>query len=406
MRESKYTRRVIVSALKCLVCLALVGTLAGCRHSSFPDYPVGYREFAYVANHGSNTVTVLDLVYLRPDRTLEVGTKPVALAANPVRDEIYVLNEGPEGAGGSLAVIDARQNRVAATIALHRNPTAVAVDPAGKRAYVANTGSNTVSVVDLGTRRTVASFAVGERPGGIKVSPDGRTLVVTNAGSGNVQLFALGGAAPATLRQTFTGCAGAADPVILPNSSKTFVACAGGHQVLALGLALAPDDANLKQDANLAQDRVLALLDVGQNPTHLTMKPDGGEIFVSNGAANSISEIATETNEVGNTQAIGNRPGKGVVARDGGMLWVPDTGADSVSAYSIDDGKLVANLKTGVAPAAVAFSAEQNLLLAADKGSGDVAVIRTTSRQGPAALFTLMPAGAGPCAVVVMALGK
>ncbi|MGD0647323.1 MAG: hypothetical protein ABR971_04960, partial [Acidobacteriaceae bacterium] len=39
--------------------------LAGCGRDRFPSYPANYHEFAYVSNGTSNTVTVLDLVYLR-----------------------------------------------------------------------------------------------------------------------------------------------------------------------------------------------------------------------------------------------------------------------------------------------------------------------------------------------------
>ncbi len=96
---------------------ALLG-ISGCRRSGFPDVPDGYREFAYVSNGGSNTVTVLDLVYLRQDRTLQVGTNPTNLAANPVRNEIYVVNTQ----SGTVSVIDAEANRIVATIPVHRLP--------------------------------------------------------------------------------------------------------------------------------------------------------------------------------------------------------------------------------------------------------------------------------------------
>ena len=104
--------------------------------------PEGYREFAYISNGGSNTVSVLDLVYLRQDRTLQVGTNPTNLAANPVRNEVYVVNNQ----SGTLSVIDADANRVAATIPVHHLPSFVAVDPTGHRTYVANSGSNSVFV--------------------------------------------------------------------------------------------------------------------------------------------------------------------------------------------------------------------------------------------------------------------
>jgi YVTN family beta-propeller protein len=389
--------------------LALLVGAAGCRRSGFPDVPAGYREFAYVSNGGANTVSVLDLVYLRPDRTLQVGNDPSGMAVNPQRNEVYVVNTG----SGTVSVIDANRNAVAATIGVHKQPYAISVDAAGRRAFVANAGSNSVSVIDLDRRREIAVAGTGEQPGLARIAPDGRSLVVTNYGSGSVSVFGVDpepegdaankGGNPLHLRAAFPGCPGATDAVILPDSSKAFVACSGGHQVMAINLAAAPDSWAAKQNPSLMTDRVLALLDVGEKPVHLAMKPDGGEIFCSNFGSDSVSEIATWTNEVGGTYTIGKGPVHGIVSPDNSMLWVSNFGANSLSLYSIDDGRVVSNLVSGAGPDALAFSADGHLLLAADAHSGDVSVIRTGGKTGPA-LFTLLPAGAKPNAIVVKAV--
>ena len=46
-----------------------------------------------------------------------------------------------------------------------------------------------------------------------------------------------------TVRAVFDGCPGASDVVILPDSSKAFVACSGGHQMMAIALARASQPA-------------------------------------------------------------------------------------------------------------------------------------------------------------------
>lgn len=138
------------------------------------------------------------------------------------------------------------------------------------------------------------------------------------------------------------------------------------------------------------------------HPVHLALKPDGGEIFVSNFGSDSISEISTWTNEVLGTYTIGSKPVHGIVSSDNSTLWVANFGADLISIYSIDDGKLVATVHTGSAPA-LAFSADEHLLLATDAHSGDVSVIRTQGKQGPA-LFTILPAGSSPNAIAVKAI--
>ncbi|CAN5560662.1 hypothetical protein BH10ACI4_BH10ACI4_18000 [soil metagenome] len=384
----------------------------GCRRNSFPDVPDGYREFAYVSNGAANTVSVLDLVYLRPDRTLQVGLNPTGLAVNPVRDEVYVVNSGSATQSGSVSVIDSTANRVVATIPVHKLPYFIAVEPSGHRAFVANSGSNSVSVLDLDRRREIAVAGTGEQPGLARISLDGRSLVVTNRGSNSVSIYnvatydatASGGKVLA-LRSTYSGCPGATDAVILPDSSKAFIACSSGHQVMAIALAAEPGSWPARQDSAALSDHLLTFLDVGTNPVHLAMKPDGGEIFSSNFASNSISEIDTWNNQIGGTYPIGDKPVHAIVSGDNSSLWVSNFGADAIGIYSIDDGRLISSVRTGSAPDALAFSADEHLLLAADAHSGDVAVIRTQGKLGAlsATLFTTLPAGPSPNAIVVKA---
>ena len=90
--------------------------LTACRSHDFPQYPPNYREYAYVTNGLSGTVTVLDVVNVRLDRELRVGQNPVAVAASPTRNEVYVVNSGAQGSQGTVSVINAENNTVAATI--------------------------------------------------------------------------------------------------------------------------------------------------------------------------------------------------------------------------------------------------------------------------------------------------
>ncbi|HZY63757.1 MAG TPA: YncE family protein [Edaphobacter sp.] len=398
-------RHLLLRSIAAIAISALMA-ISGCRSNSFPDVPPGYHEFAYISNGASNTVTVLDLVYMRTDRTLRVGDNPTGLAVNPRRNEVYVVNTN----SGTVSVIDAESNRVVATIPVHRRPYSVDVDNTGRRAYVANSGSNSVSVIDLDQRREISVAGTGEQPGFARISPDNRTLVVTNRGSGSVSIYDV---APYEklqsdpghilhLRAAFSGCPGATDIAILPDSSKAFVACSGGHQVMAISLAAAPNSWAAKQDPAALQDHMLTFLDVGNTPTSLVMKPDGGEIFVTNFNSDSISEIATFTNEVGWTTAIGNKPVRGIVSHDNSTLWVSNFGADSISLYSIDDGRVVGSVHTGSAPDALAFSADEHLLLTTDAHSGDVSILRTRDKTGPT-LFSILPAGSSPNDIVTKA---
>ena len=60
---------------------------------------------------------------------------------------------------------------------------------------------------------------------------------------------------------------------------------------------------------DLKTDRLLALLDIGKLPIQMALKPDGGEIFVSNFDSNSFSIVEAYTNEVSGSYLIGSNPG-------------------------------------------------------------------------------------------------
>ena len=66
---------------------------------------------------------------------------------------------------------------------------------------------------------------------------------------------------------------------MLPDGSKAFVACTASHQVAVI---------------DLKNRRLLTLLRVGGTPVSLVLKPDGGELFVFNFEADTISAINTD----------------------------------------------------------------------------------------------------------------
>ncbi|MGA2218962.1 MAG: beta-propeller fold lactonase family protein [Terracidiphilus sp.] len=386
-------------------------TLTACQSHEFPQYPPNYREYAYVTNGLSGTVTVLDVVNVRVDRELPVGQNPVAVAASPSRNEVYVVNSGTETGEGSISVINAENNTVAAAIPVHRHPVAIALDPTGALAYVANSGSNTVSVLELKTRREVAQIETGEQPVALGISPDGKTLVVANRRGNSVtiadltNLSSLSSTVDLTrrpsarsVRAVIDGCPGANDAVILPDSSKAFVACSAGHQVMAIALAHQKSGDSPPQGSQT--DRLETFMDVGRGPVHLALKPDGGEIFVSNSLSDSISEVVTTTNDVGGAYAMGDEPVRGLVSSDNLMLYVASFRSQWVNVFAPEDGRRVGSVHVGDGPSAMAFSGNGFLLFVVDTRSGDVAVIRT---RVPQSLFTLLPAGRDPNAIAIKA---
>ncbi len=108
---------------KLLLIIVLIPLLAAAgwwyfREQSLPDYGPLYREYAYVTNGKSNTVSVIDLRTYQPAKTISVGLEPTGVAANSKKNEIYVVNTG----SNNISVIDAEKNAVVATIGVQGRP--------------------------------------------------------------------------------------------------------------------------------------------------------------------------------------------------------------------------------------------------------------------------------------------
>jgi len=234
----------------------------------------------------------------------------------------------------------------------------------------------------------ITTVRVGAYPVKAVVAPDGNTVLVSNRGDGTVSLF---DSNRLVVRATLPVCATPEDIVILQDSSKAFVSCPGAASQVAV--------------VDLKRGQVLTLLDVGRNPVHMALKPDGGEIMVSDFDEDSISSIETTTNEVGNTFVIGNRPAWSVVTGDSSRLYVSNFESNSISVYDIDFGKVLANVPVGRHPEGLALTRDGGHVLVLGSESGDVAVVE--HRLNPSVkknereywMMTMIPVGAGPNAI-------
>ncbi|PFY28605.1 PQQ-dependent protein, partial [Bacillus toyonensis] len=92
-------------------------------------------QFAYVANLGSNNVSVINTVSNTVVATIPVGLSPRNVAITPNAQFAYVVN----GVSDNVSVINTASNTVFTTIPGGSSPRGIAITPNGTFAYVANT---------------------------------------------------------------------------------------------------------------------------------------------------------------------------------------------------------------------------------------------------------------------------
>ncbi|MBN2450261.1 MAG: cell surface protein, partial [Lentisphaeria bacterium] len=166
----------------------------------------------YGAAGTASRVLVLELGQERVSRTFDLEGPVAGLALTPDGARLLATEAVPEG---RLALIDTESGRIR-RIEVGHTPSAVAVTPDGKKAYVCNRFHNDVSVVDLSAGRERNRIPVLREPVACGLTPDGKRLYVANhlpAGRAD------GEYAAAAVSVIDTDAGAVASTVLLPNGS-------------------------------------------------------------------------------------------------------------------------------------------------------------------------------------------
>jgi len=108
---------------------------------------------------------VIDLKTLNAITKIETGENPDAILYEPARSEVCAFN----GRGKSATIIDAKIDKVVATVPLSGKPEFAAADAKSGRIFCNIEDKNEVAVIDTKTRSVIASWplAPGEEPTGM-----------------------------------------------------------------------------------------------------------------------------------------------------------------------------------------------------------------------------------------------
>src|ERR1039457_2742343 len=128
---------------------------------------------------------IISLALTGADAAAVPGTalRPQGLPAGAVPVTAYVVDEQWQG---KVTPIDTATNTKLRTITAGAKPTAIAITPDGKKAYVANSRGDHVTPINTVTNRADKPIEVGAGPGYIAITPDGKTAYVVNKTSGTV----------------------------------------------------------------------------------------------------------------------------------------------------------------------------------------------------------------------------
>lgn len=315
---------------------------------------------------------------------LTVATVTAVATANPAgaheapdaRTTYAVQSQTPAGTTPHFPALDAATNRVLVSnvaagavteLAVGTGPTrtfapdppasgshTVVVDPDGRRAFVTNKGSATVSVIDLITD-TVSAFKVGPNPHGLAI--DGRygRLYVTSIDADRLEVYDLATLAPITT-----------------------VAVGDGPWGVTVGpgrVAVTDTAADTVHILDRETLTVREIVTVGAGPWNATFL--GGTLYVTLERSGEV--VAVRGSQVAWRTSVGASP-HGISADPRrGLVFAAVTGSDAVAVVDARHGSLLQSIPVADAPAGMTIDRDGRVFVA-NQGAGVVTALAPVPR--------------------------
>ena len=351
------TRTLFVAGVAVSACiLSLAQTLSQTIATGEQPMAIAVNETtnrAYIVNHNSKSVTVIDGKTRNAVATVQTGFGPEAIAVNPLTNRVYVVNAGEN----SVTVIDGAANTVAATVRSGSNCNAVAVNPTTNKIYVTNNFGHSVTVID-GVTNTAATIRVGQGPRGIAVNSVTNRIYTVNYGSKDASEIDGATNAVTSIPTGRHPWAIAVDS----RANKTYVVNEDNATVSIINGAT-------------GASRSVA---VGDIPFAVAVNPITNKAYVLTYAANTLAVIDGDTGMVAKTVPLTTHPSAIAVNAKANQVYIANQTTANVLVLDGATNTIIAAVKTGALPYAMAIDTAANQLYVANYTGASATVI-----QGP-----------------------
>ena len=226
----------------------------------------------------------------------------------------YVANSGSD----TVTPIDTATGATGPPVAVGTYPDAIAFTPNGKTAYVVNVDSDTVTPINTSTNTPGAPIPVGSLPEGIAIAPDGKTAYVTDTFSNTVTPINI------ATNTALPPIAAGNEPVgiaITPNGGTAYVVDLASNSVSPIDLTTRVAGASIP---------------VGTAPSNLAITPDGATVYVVNSRSSNVTPIDTATNVAGTPITVSLNPDDIAISADGTTAYVTAVGGPTDNVMPID----------------------------------------------------------------------
>ncbi|MGH7546120.1 MAG: YncE family protein [Gemmatimonadota bacterium] len=290
-----------------------------------------------VTNKAENTVSFVDPATRAELARVPSGRSPHEIAVTPEGRWAFVANYGES----SLTVVDVRAMRADGRVDLgpHSRPHGIVVAPDGRTVWVTTEGSRHVVAVDVATRRVARAIETGQQVTHMLALASSRgKLYTANLGSGTATVIDL--AAGTVLRHIPTG-AGAEGIAVTPDERWVLVT---------------NREAGTLSVIDAETDQVVHEAAAGEFPIRVEVTPDGRRALVSDARAREVLEFHVGTWEVHRRLAVGAFPVGIEIAPGGDRAYVANTEDDRITELDLVAWRRVGTIVAGDEPDGMAYA--------------------------------------------------
>lgn len=316
---------------------------------------------AYVSNEDGHSVSVLDAQSGKLIATVPVGKRPRGLKLSHDGSRLYVAVSGlpkcpptvPEAecaqmkrdlTADGIAVVDTRRLKLVGLLRAGSDPEQFDIGRAGRRLYVANEDTASVTVVDIPTAKVITRIPVGHAPEGVRTSPSGEWIGATSETDNTISLIdshllEVAHVVPVGFRPR--------DLTYSPDGHTAYATCELGFSVYRFAvpsgrpveklIQLRPQDRpmGILLDAprhrlfvstgrggtvaviglQSGGGRLIKEIPVGARPWGIAFTPNHRLLFTANGPSNDVSIVDTLTLTVVKKVQVGRSPWGVVIGR-------------------------------------------------------------------------------------------
>jgi YVTN family beta-propeller protein len=260
----------------------------------------------YVANEGSDSVSVIDPADLSLVARVPTGVHPHNVSVDPQGRYFYVTVLFTKESDDLVQIFDVKTNALVTAVHVEHQPAHVVPDPTGKRLYVSSEFGNSVSIIPVPEFKKVETVKLkGRGPHGQVITPDGRVLLVPNGRSGDVSVVDL------VHRKL--------DLIKLPPGAKPVAMGADQDGKFAY-----VTDAGLNQvhKIDIAKKIVLASLSVGKRPMQVPVHPTRPALYIPCMESDAVYKVDLQNWKVEKIIPVGKGAQGIAYAADGKYAYV------------------------------------------------------------------------------------